>query len=502
MEKRVLLASVASFLFLALYVQTLNKRHPSRPATAPPAVLETAKPPTAPTAPEALDEPIIVLEAPQLRLEIGQESATVHHASLKKFPAPGTRQPVQMGTRFPVLGLRFSEQAPDIDLVQSSTQGAEFEVGDKDYHLSYSLEQGNSLLELELDNRIFREYGAQVVGTWHRSDLLTSNPIELIYYQVVNSKDRHKKLQGPWKTSQNVPRGTFSNNKIVSLAERYFTCTIESRVPLLAQPLFSSDTSLAVALSPETDQDEMVRLKIYIGPRDYFHLRDQGLEKAFPVGVFGRIGLVLLFVLGGIAGVVKNYGIAIIVFSVLISCLTAPFTLISLKSAKKMQSVAPLIEKARAAHKTDARKQQEELMKIYKEHKVSPFGGCFGMVLQIPILIALVQAMSHFIELRGRSFLWISDLSLPDRTAHLPLSLPFFGNELNVLPLFMSGAMFFQMRLSQRSMPKDQAQMAAIMSGPIMPIVFGLTLYHFPSGLILYWLTNTLTSMVWYRLAK
>jgi len=450
-----------------------------------------------------LDEPTIALEAPQLRLEIGQESASVHHVSLKNFPAPGTHQPVQMGTRFPVLGLRFSEKTPDIDLVRSSSQGAEFEVGDKDYHLSYSVDQTKSLLELKLDNRIFKEYGAQVVGTWHRSDLLTSNPLELFHYQVVNEKERHKKLQGPWKTVQNVPRGTFSNNTIVSLAERYFTCTIESEAPLVSQPLFSSDTTMAVAISPETDRQELVELKVYIGPRDYFHLRDRGLEKAFPVGFFGRIGLVLLFILGGIASVVKNYGIAIIVFSVLVSCLTAPFTLISLKSAKKMQAVAPMIEKVRASHKNDAKKQQEELMKLYKEHKVSPFGGCFGMVFQIPILIALVQAMSHFIELRGKTFLWISDLSLPDRTAHLPMSLPFFGNELNVLPLLMSGAMFFQMRISQQAMPKDQNNpMAAMMSGPIMPIIFGLTLYHFPSGLILYWLTNTLTSMVWYRLAK
>lgn len=126
------------------------------------------------------------------------------------------------------------------------------------------------------------------------------------------------------------------------------------------------------------------------------------------------------------------------------------------------------------------------------------------MFLQMPIFIALFRAISHYIELRRASFLWIHDLSLPDRAASLSFHLPLLGNELNLLPIIMAGAMYFQTKLSSGGIASsaNQDPTAKMFSGPMMSIVFGIMFYHFPSGLVLYWLTNNLASITLYRLAK
>jgi len=195
--------------------------------------------------------------------------------------------------------------------------------------------------------------------------------------------------------------------------------------------------------------------------------------------------------------------VAIVVFSVLIGCATAPFTLLSYKSMRKMQELKPQIDRLMAQHKNDPTRANKEVFALYKEHRISPLSGCLPMLLQMPILIAMFQAISHFIELRGQRFLWIKDLSSPDRLAHLPVSIPFIGNELNALPLIMAAVMYFQTRMSQGKAPQDQSNpVMKMMSGPAMSVIFGVMFYQFPSGLVLYWLTNSLTSLVWYKVAK
>ena len=125
------------------------------------------------------------------------------------------------------------------------------------------------------------------------------------------------------------------------------------------------------------------------------------------------------------------------------------------------------------------------------------------MLLQFPILIALFRAIPYFIELRGQSFLWIKDLSLPDRLATLPFTLPLLGRDINILPVIMAGAMYWQTKTTQAQMPSSGTNpMAKVLSGPFMPIIFGVMFYQFPSSLVLYWLTNSLLSLVFYRLAK
>ena len=250
--------------------------------------------------------------------------------------------------------------------------------------------------------------------------------------------------------------------------------------------------------------DTNVAAAIYFGSTDYFKLRDAGFERAFPIGALSQIGLILLSILSMIASVTRSYGTAIILFSVIITCLTAPFTIVSYRSMRKMQELKPRIDKIMAEHKNDSAGANRLVFQLYREHHVNPLSGCLPMLLQMPVLIAMFQALSHFIQLRGKSFLWISDLSMPDRIVRLPFTIPLLGHELNILPVIMAVLMYFQTRLSQGKMQiKDQANpTAAMMNGPIMPVMFCLMFYHFPSSLVLYWLTNSAMSLIWYKAAR
>ena len=163
---------------------------------------------------------------------------------------------------------------------------------------------------------------------------------------------------------------------------------------------------------------------------------------------------------------------------------------------KKMQAVQPHMEALRAEHKDNPQKLNKEMMGLYKKHGVNPMGGCLPMFLQMPVFFALYKALLRSIELRGSSFLWIKDLSMPDGVP-LPFTLPLIGNSINVLPLMMMVAMVFQQKASSmnRAPQSDQARQQQQMM-MFMPLMFGFILYNFPAGLVLYWLTNTILTTV------
>jgi len=253
-------------------------------------------------------------------------------------------------------------------------------------------------------------------------------------------------------------------------------------------------------VTQQAAQPTTYKATVYIGPRDYFYMNKAGFGDAFPIGIMGQIGLLLLMSLSWIAKVTRNYGVAIILFSGLITALMAPFTIMGFRSMKKLQELKPKIDRIMQQHKNDKAKANQSIFALYREHRVNPLSGCLPMLLQMPIFIAMFQAISHFIELRGKEFLWVSDLSMPDRLAKLPISIPFIGDYLNLLPLVMAVAMYFQTKMSQQSTAAAESNPTMkMMSGPIMPVMFGVMFYQFPSGLVLYWLTNSVISLILYK---
>jgi len=235
------------------------------------------------------------------------------------------------------------------------------------------------------------------------------------------------------------------------------------------------------------------RYMVYAGPLDHTRLKSlgYGLERAVDFGwkwIKPLSKLMFRFILF-CHKYIPNYGLVIIILSLLIKILFYPLTQKSMKSMRDMQKLQPKMKELRETLKGDAQKLNSEMMKLYKEHGVNPVGGCLPMLLQMPVFIALFQVLSRTIELRQAPFmLWIQDLSSPDVIAHLPFSLPFIGGNLSLLPILMGVAMFVQQKM-QSTDPKQAAMTY------MMPVVFTVLFFKFPSGLVLYWLVNNILTI-------
>lgn len=242
---------------------------------------------------------------------------------------------------------------------------------------------------------------------------------------------------------------------------------------------------------------------LYLGPRDLSILSTLGkdLEKAVSFGWTDIIAKPLLHALQFFNKYVHNYGFAILILTVLIKILFWPLTHKSYKSMKEMQKIQPIMAKLRTKYKDNKEQMNREMMQLYKTYKVNPLGGCLPMVIQIPVFFALFRVLSSSIELRHAPFiLWINDLSAPDRLFNFPFQIPFMAppSGIPVLTLLMGASMFLQQKMSPA--PGDPTQAKIMM---FLPLIFTFVFINFPSGLVLYWLTNNILSIgQQYRILK
>jgi YidC/Oxa1 family membrane protein insertase len=518
-EKRVLMAALLSALVLAGYSQMMARWYPqpqraqsTQSVPQAPSSAKSAASPAQSTLQHIGEEELITIESEDLVIEIGSTSGAIRTATLKKFGSGRGNGPLRFSSMAPLLrpSINGMDSVWSVENITSSS--ASFNViasSGIHYHISYVIDELNPVVKLSVYSIGTLQHPVQldIASAWARADDLSSrnNSLEAILLtEISEQKTKYEKHIAPAKKEKSVPRGTL----IATLSERYFCSSLKPTAGNLTITLLPSTAELAayiarVELTPDATGRVSYAADLYLGPRDYFYMNRAKFSKAIPVGMIGQIGLAFLIFLGWIGRITGNYGVAVIVFSACVSAATAPFTLMSLRSMKKMQHLKPQIDKIMSAHKSDPQKANAEVFQLYKHHKVNPLSGCLPMLLQMPIFIALFQAISHYIELRGKSFLWIDDLSLPDRLAILPFSIPLLGSEVNILPIIMAGAMYLQSKLSQGNMTIDKSNPAAsMMSGPTMSIVFGVMFYHFPAGLVLYWLTNSMMSILWYRLVK
>ena len=237
---------------------------------------------------------------------------------------------------------------------------------------------------------------------------------------------------------------------------------------------------------------------IYLGPQDLKTLNSINPNWAIIInyGTFDFISQILLQLLELLYRLVHNWGWAIIILSILVYFALYPLTLKQMRSMKGMQAIQPKIEELRKAYKDNPQKLNKEIMELYKEHKVNPLGGCLPLLLQMPIFFALYQALLRSIVLKGASFLWIKDLSEPDRLFTLPKDLPVIGNEINILPIVMAIEMFVQQKFSMASTSSSSAEQQKMMMF-LMPLLFGFIFYKMPSGLVLYWFINSTLMLIY-----
>lgn len=283
-----------------------------------------------------------------------------------------------------------------------------------------------------------------------------------------------KKAYGP-----DIQWGGFEN--------KFFLAAMIPKQPALTTATFARDARGQVVVTLDgpkntipPGQPGVFNYTLFVGPKEYNRLKaeDAGLEAAINVGNWMKwLAYPILFFMQYLYKYVGNYGLVIILITMLTKLLFWPLGNKSYKSMKEMQKVQPKLNEIKERYKDDKQKMNAAVMELYKTHKINPLGGCLPMIIQIPVFIALYQLLSYAIELRHAPFVWwIQDLSAKD---------PYY-----ITPIIMGATMLIQQKMSPPMGDPMQQKMMLL-----MPVVFTFLFLNFPSGLVIYWLVNNVLSI-------
>lgn len=279
----------------------------------------------------------------------------------------------------------------------------------------------------------------------------------------------------------------------VGVKDRYFCALLKSEESISSFIIKRSNGKrvelilpLRIRLSP--NKADSKNFLVYLGPQDVKILKsiDPRFLGIIYFGFFDFISKFLLDFLEVLYRVCRNWGFAIVLLTFFIFLFFYPLTLKQLRSTRQLQALQPEIENLRRLYKDNPQRLNREIMEFYRRKKINPFGGCLPLFLQIPIFFSLYQALSRSFNLRGANFLWIRDLSRPENL---------FGKNINILPIFMVLMMLLQQKMSGVSLTKEQKEQQKMMN-IFLPFLFGFIFYNMPSGLVLYWSTHTLLTLL------
>lgn len=397
-------------------------------------------------------------------------------------------------TESSILGLSpavlYSVSAGDVMVSGADTKTLEFYCSlpqgvtiKKTYRFS-----GNSYA-IGLDTQVTNNGASRLAGTLN---LILSHPSE--------SKDNESRFE--IHGAATMEDGKFSIEDVKDLvkkpkdfttkiawtgyADKYFLSAVLSRENSIAAVRIGKgqgnylETNIAspvIELNP--GQTSTLAYGLFFGPKELDILKAQGagLERSLDLGWFEALAKPLLYTLKFFYKYTHNYGIAIIIITVIIKILFFPLTHKSYKSMKDMQKLQPKMTELKEKYKDNRDAMNKAMMEMYKTHKVNPLGGCLPMVVQIPVFFALYKALMFSIELRHAPFmLWITDLSAKD---------PYY-----VTPIIMGATMFIQQKMTPTTMDPIQAKMMLA-----LPVVFTFMFLNFPSGLVIYWLVNNILTI-------
>ena len=536
MERNAILATVMVILILVGYQWYLSHEAPAPAPEAPRAAKPSAEPaakssepaisqstpaaksptakktytPTAETTAQAKD---ITVETPLMRIVFAAAGARVKTWELKRY-RQSTGAPVELVARStnalgPLSAWADPEQITDtyevdrdkLDLSQPGSVGTltfrniskagvllekqitlkadSYEVGVQ--MTAKNLEQNETQLQPKL------VWGPGLRTSGDKDHGTVQPPI----YKLEDSKPVHEDFA---KLSKE--KTIEGNVSWVALQDTYFAAALLAdqnglSAFLLKEPEGQAVIGLEAARkSVPSGGDLVLKANLYAGPRDLDTLKAAGhnLDQLIDLGWFDFLARPALWLLKTLYHFIGNYGLAIIVITILQKIVFWPLTYKSIKSMQAMQSLQPKVQAIQERYKNNPQKKQEETMALYKKQGVNPMGGCLPMLIQIPIFVALYNALSSSVEMWQAHFLWIHDLTQPDSLFRLTL---WGGQEYNVgnlLGILMGASMWLQQKMSPTGGDPRQAQMMLWM----MPILFTFMFWSFPSGLVLYWFVNNL----------
>lgn len=306
---------------------------------------------------------------------------------------------------------------------------------------------------------------------------------------IYDEADRFKKYQ--FKEIAKASRiSKRSDNGWVAMVQHYFVAAYlpkEGKREFFAEPLDADHYATGVklpAVDVEPGQKRQFSVPLYAGPQDQKKIKDlaPGFERVVDYGIWAIVAQPLFVLLSWIYKLVGNWGWAIILLTVLVKLLFFPLSAASYRSMAKMGTLMPQMKRIQEQYADDNQKKSQAMMELYKREKVNPMGGCWPMLIQIPVFLALYWVLLSTVEMREAPWLgWITDLSAKD---------PYY-----ILPIIMGVTSVIQTRLNPK--PADPIQ-AKVMT--YMPIAFTFMFLWFPSGLVLYWIVNNTLSIAqqWY----
>lgn len=386
---------------------------------------------------------------------------------------------------------------------------------------TYKLQDGTDKLEVPLTWTGSNGVKVDKIYTFHRGNYVADVTYQIhngsdqtiapsAYYQIVHDSqsnqgsammptftggvyftaaDKYKKL--PFKDMGKANLSINSTDGWIGLMQHYFVSAWipkegvphEFYTKQLSDNVYSIGSVSALGnIAPGATLE--LSAKLFAGPQTHVDLKAAapGLEYTVDYGWLTIIATPLFWVLSAIQKVVHNWGVAIILLTVLIKLAFYPLSAASYRSMAHMREIAPRLQSLKEKYGDDRQKMQQAMMELYKTEKINPMGGCLPILVQIPVFIALYWVLLGSVEMRHAPFmLWIHDLSAKD---------PYY-----VLPILMGLTMIIQTRLNPT--PPDPIQAKVMMA---MPIVMSIFFFFFPAGLVLYWLVNNILSIAqqWY----
>ena len=502
--------------------QTASQGAPGAPATGgaqpaaeapPPAAANTAEA-EAPVATLAVGatpqkpEPPFVIETDLYKIALSNQGGTIHSWQLKKAKGNDLKTldlvNTAAGMDFPY-SLHFPNQKPPVDVnwtwykqtADADGLGVtyEFAAGHVAVRKVFRFEKDQYIskvsTEVTLDGKPL-PHMIQWRGGF--GDLTIASPAadqRTLHFDVA----QNKLVEQAPKSASKGPLSSGGNYSFAGIADKYFAAVFLAEGNSGMQQVTFGDTvktpheQTPMALSGVAISDGPVnRFEVFVGPKDIDLLKkiNPKLEQVVDFGWMAFLAKPLFLIVNYVNDtMVHNFGWAIVLVTVVINFVLFPLKLSNMKSMRKMQALKPQIDAINAKFKNiglrDPKKgeQNEEVMALYKKHGVNPMGGCLPMLLQMPFFFAFYKVFTVSVEMRGAPWLWVPDLSQAE---------PW---EIKVLPLVMIASQFIMQKMTPQA-GGDPAQQKMMM---FMPLVFGFMFYHFPSGLVLYYLTSNLVSM-------
>ena len=473
----------------------------------------------------SIPEKTIVLENDELKIELSSWGAVVKNAVLKKYarsrgPIGENNPPVAFDFKSSPLGalegVEGASAYSSFEILSSSSNEVVFANSvvkrtvkiDSGYIVSYSDEFSgaapkNSSVSLgviamgESENDLLSVDSLQILGSKsevvHHSD--DDSPLKpYLVGGLSGGCSGSKSAEG---MGQSIKSEVQLPQKWIAVKNRFFVSALASSDSPISgfSAVVQRDMTSAnykpssVAVKANIAGESLSRtMKFYVGPKKQSLLWDLGMKDVMEFGMWRWICYPVVWVLNFFNSIIPNYGIAIILLTILVRLIFWPLTHKSTVGMKKMQELQPKMKAIQAKFKDNPQRLQQETWALYRSEKVNPMSSCLPMLVQIPVFIALFNVLRSAVELRYAPFLWIGDLSEPEGL--LAAYLPFGG--LNILPILMAVSTALQSAFTPSTGDKNQQKMMMV----IMPVMMLVMFYSFPSALSLYWFLSNLFSIV------